>query len=84
MGWAVFSMGFSWALVSAGLIWGAANVLPQAIIPAIGVAVLGFVFLGLLSATLKGIYTAALYQYATTGKVEHFQPEMMGGAFRPK
>lgn len=84
IGWAVFVMGLSWALVSGGLVWGAANVAPQAVLAAVGVSVLGFVFLGLLSATLKGIYTAALYQYATTGQVEHFDPAMMGGAFRPK
>ncbi len=47
--------------------------------------VVGYVFVGLLSAALKGIYSAALYRYATTGDAgEHFNAAMMDQAFRPK
>jgi len=45
----------------------------------------GYIFVGLLSAALKGIYSAALYRYATTGDAgEHFNAAMMDQAFRPK
>ena len=45
----------------------------------------GYFFLGLLSSALKGIYSAALYRFATTGDAgEHFQAAMMEQAFRPK
>ena len=47
--------------------------------------VVGYIFVGLLSAALKGIYSAALYRYATTGDAgEHFNAAMMDQAFRPK
>ena len=47
--------------------------------------VVGYIFVGLLSATLKGIYSAALYRFATTGDAgEHFNAAMMEQAFRPK
>ena len=45
---------------------------------------MGYVFLALFSSALKGIYTAALYRYATTGEAEFFDPSIMGNAFRPK
>ncbi len=45
----------------------------------------GYFFLALLSAALKGIYSAALYRFATTGDAgEHFNAAMMDQAFRPK
>jgi hypothetical protein len=45
----------------------------------------GFVLLTLVSSALKGIYSAALYRYATTGDAgEHFSAEMMEEAFRPR
>ena len=45
----------------------------------------GYIFLGLLSSALKGIYSAALYRFATTGDAgEHFNTAMMEQAFRPK
>ena len=84
MGWAVFMMGMSWTLVSFGLIFGAGSLGAGLLIPAIGVAVLGYVFLGLLSSSLKGVYTAALYRYAMTGEAGGFDPSIMGNAFRAK
>jgi hypothetical protein len=57
--------------------------------PAIAGAVGGLVFcllmLMLINATLSGIYVAAVYRYASEGKVgEGFAPEMVESAFRPK
>jgi hypothetical protein len=51
---------------------------------AVGVAVAGYVFLALLSSALRGIYTAALYRYASSGDAGSFDPRIVGGAFRPK
>ena len=51
---------------------------------AIGIAVVGYIFLGLFSSALRGVYTAALYRYAITGEVGYFDPAIMGNAFRPK
>jgi len=45
----------------------------------------GFILLMLVTSALKGIYSAALYRFATTGDPgEHFTAEMMEGAFRPR
>ena len=45
----------------------------------------GFFLVILVSSALKGIYSAALYRYATTGDAgEHFSAEMMKEAFREK
>ena len=45
----------------------------------------GFLFLILLSSSLNGIYTAALYRFATTGDPgAHFDAAMMESAFKPK
>jgi MFS family permease len=47
--------------------------------------VLIFVFLGLISSTLNGIYVAAVYRYAAEGEASgFFSEEMVQGAFRPK
>ena len=44
-----------------------------------------YFFLALLSSALKGIYSAALYRFATTGDAgEHFNAAMMDQAFKPK
>ena len=45
----------------------------------------GYFFLARVSAALQGIYSAALYRFATTGDAdEHFNAAMMDQAFRPK
>ena len=45
----------------------------------------GMIFLGLFSSTLQGIYSAALYRYATTGDPgQGFDADAMRDAFRPK
>jgi Family of unknown function (DUF6159) len=84
IGWTVFLVGLAWTLVSAALVFGAAHVSPPLVVAAVCVAVMGYVALGLVSSALKGVYTAALYRYATTGESGYFDPAVMGGAFRPK
>jgi hypothetical protein len=43
------------------------------------------VIVGLVSSTLNSIYTAAVYQYATTGKSgQFFDPQLVENAFRRK
>ncbi len=45
----------------------------------------GYFFLALVTSALKGIYSAALYRFATTGAAgEHFDGVLMDEAFRPK
>jgi Family of unknown function (DUF6159) len=85
MGAGIFLMGLSWTLVSCALIFGAASLgsLPVALVGG-GVAILGYVFLGLFASALQGIYTAALYRYAMTGDAGLFDVSIMGNAFRPK
>ncbi len=84
IGISVFFMGLSWTLVSAGLIALGVQIAPQAAAGAVVVAVLGYVLLGLFASAIKGIYTAALYRYASTGDPGLFDRGMVGGAFRPK
>jgi hypothetical protein len=40
--------------------------------------------IALVGSALSGIYTAALYQYATSGQVHGFDAQTLNGAFRPK
>ena len=45
----------------------------------------GYLCLVLVTSALKGIYSAALYRFATTGSAgEHFDAALMEQAFRPK
>ncbi|MDZ4765466.1 MAG: DUF6159 family protein [Chloroflexota bacterium] len=46
--------------------------------------VLALVAIGLLSSALSGIYTAALYRYATDGSVDFFDESLIQGAFKRK
>ncbi len=86
MGWAMALMWISWSAV-----WITATVLmssifssARALAPFVVVGLLGYIFLALFSSALKGVYTAALYRYATTGEAGFFDPGIMGNAFRPK
>lgn len=50
-----------------------------------GIAVLAFLAMGIISSTLSGIYTAAVYRYAATGETSvGFNAEMVQAAFQPK
>lgn len=56
-----------------------------AIIVVIFVMVLVLIALSLVSSALNGIYTAAIYQYATNGQTgTYFAPEIVQNAFVPK
>jgi hypothetical protein len=49
----------------------------------IALFVLAFLALGLLNATLSGIYSAALYRFATQGDAGMFDSQQLQSAFRP-
>jgi hypothetical protein len=85
MGWAIFLMFGSWTVVGIGLMVVLGGILPGAFVLAGAICwLMGYVFLVLVSSALKGVYTAALYRYAITGEAGHFDPNIMGNAFRPK
>ena len=49
------------------------------------ILILYFVILAIISSALSGIFTTALYNYASTGKVpKAFSPELIQGAFKSK
>jgi hypothetical protein len=75
------------AIAAVGIFLGA--VVINAGVPAVGVAiivvtVLAIVVVAMLSATLRGIYSAALYQYAVGGDTGAFSEDVLAGAFRAK
>ena len=73
------------ALVAVPLIILAASVSEVLLIPLILSLLGGFLLLGVVSSALKGIYSAALYRYATTGDPgEHFSAAEMEMAFRQR
>jgi hypothetical protein len=73
-------------VLSACLIGGAfATQSITAIIAAIVIVVVGLTLLGLIQASLQGIYAAALYRYAEEGEVgQGFDQAMLEQAFKPK
>lgn len=72
-------------LVAIPLIILTASISEIAVLPLVLSFAGGFLLLILVSSALKGIYSAALYRYATTGDAgEHFSTEMMEEAFRPR
>ncbi|MBK8934076.1 MAG: hypothetical protein IPM76_17550 [Chloroflexi bacterium] len=46
--------------------------------------VMVLIVLGLISSSLNGIFTAAVYQYATTGESKYFDPDMVKNTFKQK
>jgi hypothetical protein len=46
--------------------------------------VLGYVLLAVVSSALTGVYSAALYQFATTGEAALFEPRLLTAAFQNK
>jgi len=84
MGWVTVLAGFSWCLVSVLLVFVGAQLSPWGVAAAGVIAVAGFVFLALLASALKGVYTAALYRYASTGETGAFSTDIVANAFRPK
>ncbi|MEM7585595.1 MAG: DUF6159 family protein [Acidobacteriota bacterium] len=57
---------------------------PVVIGSTVGAFVIAFLLMALINATLSGIYTAALYRFATTGEAGGFNSSTLRGAFRPK
>jgi hypothetical protein len=54
------------------------------IVVGVAVLVLGMLGVTALFSVLDGVYRAALYRYATTGRSDGFSPQQLGGAFTPK
>jgi hypothetical protein len=81
---------FLFYLVAAGIgfvfVFGAAQTgNPAFIVLVVAMVVLAIVALALVQAALQGVYSAALYRYATDGNVgESFSSALLGEAFRPK
>jgi len=85
IGFATFVIFLLMALVSVPLIILVSSLNEVLLIPLLLSLLGGFLLLALVSSALKGIYSAALYRYATTGDPgEHFSSEMMEEAFRSK
>ena len=85
MGFATFVIFLLMGLVAIPLIILASSISEILVIPLVLSLLGGFLLLALVSSALKGIYSAALYRYATTGDAgEHFSAEMMDEAFRPR
>jgi len=85
IGLATFVLFVLMALVAVPLFIAAAALSPALAI-VVGVSLLGgYLCLILVSSALNGIYCTALYRFATTGDPgQHFNPEMMRQAFRPR
>ncbi|MEJ2079198.1 MAG: DUF6159 family protein [Acidobacteriota bacterium] len=49
-----------------------------------GVVVLGYILLAVVSSALKGVYSAALYEFATTGEASMFDRTLLASAFQTK
>jgi hypothetical protein len=58
---------------------------PVLIVLFIALVVLAFIGLALVQAALQGVYSAALYRYATEGNAgESFSAALLGEAFRSR
>lgn len=84
-----FSVGFIiFLLAMVGVVPIALAVLTKSAVIIIAIAavvVMYWAVLGVLSASLNGIFAAALYNYATTGTVPSaYSPELIAGAFEQK
>jgi hypothetical protein len=85
IGLVTFLMFMGMVLLAVPLIIGAASINEVLVLPLVLSLFGGFLLLSLVTSALKGIYSAALYRYATTGDAgEHFSAEMMEEAFRPR
>lgn len=83
----VFTLFYVGAIIVGGLIVaGAAQTgSTPLILLVVAIVVLALIGIALVQAALQGVYSAALYRYATDGNVgESFSSAMLGEAFRPK
>jgi len=87
MGMITFLVIFGIILLGGGAVFGVVS-LDLGVIPivlVVGLVVLLIVIVGLVSSTLNSIYTAAVYQYATTGQSgQFFDSNLVENAFRQK
>jgi hypothetical protein len=82
---AVFLMMLAWTAVSFGIGFVGASLFGGfGVLAAVGIGIVGYVFLALIASALQGIYQAALYRYAMTGDTGIFDAQIMGSAFRQK
>jgi hypothetical protein len=84
LSWAMFFAFMAWTAFCGVLAFALGSVTPVAILPVIGVGLVGYVFLALVGSALGGIYTAALYRFAMTGDTGTFDPQILGNAYRSK
>ena len=85
IGFLTFLMFMGMVLLAVPLIIAAASINEVLIVPLALSLFGGILVLSLVSSALKGIYSAALDRYATTGDAgEHFSSDMMDEAFRPR
>jgi Family of unknown function (DUF6159) len=82
--WAMLFLYMGWTATMFTLGWIGAMITPWAVLGAVGVGLVGYVFLAVLGSALSGIYTAALYRYAMTGETGSFDQDVIGNAFRQK
>jgi hypothetical protein len=75
---------FGVVVLGATLIIGLASVSSALMLVGIVALVLAVGAIALVSSALSGIYTAAVYRYATTGEAGDFGTEALAGAFRQK
>lgn len=85
IGLASFILFVLMAATAVPLIMLAGSINEALVMPVVLSFVGGYFFLMLVTSALKGIYSAALYRFATTGHAgEHFDDAMMEQAFKPK
>ena len=86
MGFVFFLFYLGAILLGGALIVGAAQTANTALIVlVVAIVVLAVVGLALVQSALQGVYSAALYRYATEGNAgESFPSALLGEAFRPK
>ena len=85
IGLATFFILLAMGLVAVPLIILTASISEALVIPLALSFAGGFLLLILVSSAMKGIYSAALYRFATTGDAgEHFSTEMMEEAFKER
>ena len=83
----VFGLAMLLAMLLAALLIGGAFATQSmvAVVLAVVVVVVGLTLLGLIQASLHGIYAAALYRFAETGETSGgFNADLLGQAFRVK
>ena len=87
MGMITFLVIFGVVLLGGGAVFGVVS-LDLGVIPivlVVGLVIMLIVIVGLVSSTLNCIYTAAVYQYATTGQSgQFFDSNLVENAFRQK